>query len=622
MSSSNNPLMRFLHGLLKIYRFVRAVVINLLFLLLLIIIIAALAGNPPVQIQAESTLVLNPVGNLVEERSFRQPFEQVLNGATDTAAAREVVLQDLLDVIHNAAMDDRISAMLLLPSELGQSSFSHLQEVAEAMDNFRNSGKVIYALAASYNQAQYYLASHADEIMLNPFGAVDIEGFGAWQVYFGEALNKLGINAHIFRVGEYKSAVEPYERNDMSPEARENYSRLLSGLWSNYLDDIAGRRPLNADTLNELLNNFDVQLSQYGGDLASMALGTGLVDRVESQADSLGYLKSLLRTDGDDLRQISYRPYLRSLRQSSPAPVDNNRIGVIIANGEIVDGDAPRGAIGGNTLSALIRQARENEDLKALVLRINSPGGSAFASELIRGELQAFKASGRPLVVSMGATAASGGYWIATPADQIWASASTITGSIGIFGVLLNFEDTFNRLGLSIDGVGTTALSGAGLPGRPLTPMLENILQSSVEFGYRRFLTLVAESRQMSEEEVDSLARGQVWSGQEALENGLVDQLGNLDAAVAAAATLAGLENYTTFRLQNELSPFEQLLQELVDNTAVRAFTGFLPERNFSVPRAELLLRTMQSSVSLPMRAPDPNSLYLHCLVCEFMLLQ
>ncbi len=617
---SSNPFLRFLRGLLAIFRFCRALVVNLLFLFVLVSLLVALIGEPAAPILSDTTLVLDPRGVIVEERSLTRPIEQLLSRGTIADAAQEVLLQNLLDVIHAAAEDDRIKAMILMPESLAGGSFSHLQEVADAIEVFRRSGKTVYASSGNYTQAQYYLASHADEITLNPFGAVNLEGFGAWQIYFSDALEKIGVNAHVFRVGEYKSAVEPWERNDMSDEARENYSRLLNGLWDSYVNDVSQQRQLSPDTIDDLLENFDERLAAYGGDLAVLALDTGLVDRVESQPDSIRHLREELGSIDDPIRQVDFARYLRSLNQTQQrADQSDDKVAVIVASGEIVDGEAPPGIIGSTSLSRVIREATEDDQVKAMVLRINSPGGSAFASEIIRGELEAYRNTGRPLVVSMGATAASGGYWIATEANRIWASPSTITGSIGIFGVLPTFEETFTRLGLHVDGVGTTAISGAALPGRALSPIVESSLQSTVEFGYNRFLSLVASARQMSEADVDVIAQGQVWSGSEAVSNGLVDELGNLEDAIDSAAMLAGLENFETIMLHSRLSPFEQMLQELLDNSRIQALMGSFRASNLLNLQPEFMVHALQKAISLPMRARDPNSLYLHCFGCNAM---
>ena len=629
-----SPIRRILRIPLTIYRGFRSLVLNLLFIFLVVLIIAGLMGDTERPILSGSTLVLDLDGRIVEQRA---PVDPMLLLLQDSGAPDEIVLQDLLDVIRNAADDDKIEGMLLLPEDLAGASFSHLQDVAAALLDFRDSGKPVYARAGSYSQGEYYLASHADQIMLNPLGLVGIEGFSVWQLYFSEALNKLGINTHIFRVGDYKAAVEPFERNDMSEQAKSNNTRLFSGLWDEYVRDVSAQRGLAPRDINDLLNGFDVELEHNAGDFSALALNTGLVDRVESAADSIEYLERVLGDDEGELRMVGFERYLSSLPPSLSSGLATaagaDQVGLIIASGEIAGGEDMPGIIGSESLVSLIRDAKDNEDLEALVLRIDSPGGSAFASERIRGELKAFRDTGRPLVVSMGPVAASGGYWVATPADEIWASPVTITGSIGIFGILPTFEESFENLGLGVDGIATTELARTGVVGQELSPMLGRVLQSSIEFGYRRFILLVAESRGMTEREVDAIAQGQVWSGAEAFDNGLVDNLGDLEDALDAAAELAGLDDYDTMLLRHPLSPTEELLQQLIDSTDIRALTGAvgravgaqsLPVADGAVmsgaaavsPEYRRLFERLQRTVTLPLRLNDPNDMYLHCVSC------
>lgn len=613
---STNPLLRFFSGLLAIYRALRAVVFNLVFLLLLLLLASPFLPQPQLPVPADSALVLDPVGVIVEERTLMSPVDQVLNETAGADDSGEVLLQDVLDAIDLATEDSRISSLVLVTDNLQGGGFSHLRDIAAALQRFRDSGKAVYAWGGNYNQAQYYLASVADEILLNPMGAVDLEGFGSWQLYFRDALDKLGVKAHIFRVGEYKSAVEPYERNDMSPAARENYSRLLGDLWDIYLADVAARRGIEPAAITSYIDRQDEHLAEYAGNTARMAHAHGLVDRVENRPASLAWLQQTVGADGDSFRGIDYESYLSRMR-TAPDPLVQNRVGVIVASGEIQDGEAPQGSIGGDSLSSLIRDARADSSIKALVLRVDSPGGSVFASEVIREELAAFKESGRPLVVSMGSVAASGGYWIATPADEIWASPATITGSIGIFGVLPTLEDSFAKLGLHVDGIGTTQLSGAGAVGRPLSPLLERSLQEVIENGYASFLALVAESRGMSTEDVDRIAQGQVWSGQAALELNLVDKLGSLDDAIASAAERAGLEAYDTLLLQHELPPLQQFISDMLDNTSVRvALAGWAQWQAPALPGSQLLQELRgQLQASLP--SGDPRGAYVHCFECR-----
>jgi signal peptide peptidase SppA, 67K type len=619
MSQSASPLRRFFSFLATIFRWFRAIVLNLFFVLFVLLILSAIGEAPTLPIPPKAVLVLNPEGTLVEQRSVVGPEQFLARGN----AEGEVLLSELVQTIRAAAEDERIKAMILQPEKLSSSAFSHLQDIGRALQAFKDAGKPLYAVAGNYSQGQYYLASFADEVMLNPLGSVDLEGFGTWQVYFQGALEKLGVQAHVFRVGTYKAAVEPFERNDMSPEAKSNFDELFGDLWDQYLRDVEAARELPRNAINTLLETYDQALARYQGDSAALALGEGLVDRVESLPASEAYIDERLSEEAEPLPRVGYLHYLRSQRPEPPLP-GAGRVGLIVASGEIIDGEALPGTIGGDSLSYLIRQAREDEDLKALVLRINSPGGSAFASELIRGELEAFKETGRPLVVSMGGLAASGGYWISTPADEIWAASSTITGSIGIYGVIPTFEESFAKLGLSVDGTGTTSLSGAGIIGRPLTPMLERSIQLSIEHGYQRFLSLVAEARQMDVQAVDDIAQGQVWSGMRAREIGLVDEIGDLDQALSSAAQLAGLQTYTVVPVELPLSPFARLLLQLSSVPLVASLFDELPlvRKLISVNQPQVpqqLLELFGNLWTLPTYLNDPNAQYLHCELCELV---
>lgn len=621
MPGSTNPIVRFFSALLKIFRFFRAVVLNLLFLFLVLIIVGGIIGQPALVVPQGAAIVVNPAGILVEQKSYISPVEQVIGGSTTPAGAGEVLLQDLLDAINLAAQDDRISSMVLLTDMFAGGGFGQLQEVGRALDAFKSSGKTIYAIGSAFSQSQYYLAARASEVILNSYGSVDLEGFSAWQNYFRDGLDKLGVNVHIFRVGAYKSAVEPFDRNDMSPEAKANYTELLTDLWRQYVNDVNTARNLAPGVIDNYINTQDQQLALFGGDSAQLALQTRLVDRTESRNTTIAYLRSRIGEQEDSYPNVDYVGYLQGQRKAAPAlPGAPDTIGIIVASGTIVDGEAPRGAIGGDTLSGIIRNAREDDSIKGLVLRIDSGGGSAFASEIIRAELEAFKATGRPLVVSMGSVAASGGYWIATPANQIWASASTITGSIGIFGIYPTFENSLAKLGVYTDGVGTTELAGYATIGRNLPPLAERSLQLTVENGYARFISLVAQSRNMTEAAVDRVAQGQVWSGENALEQGLVDNLGSFEEAIAAAAQLAGLDSWSTRLLEIQMSPSEVLLQQLIDNTGAQALLAPLV-RSVQQSPVEVLLRRVEREFRHLLNLNDPDALYLQCLECNGLTL-
>lgn len=619
MTTPTSTLGKFFHGLARLYCGLRSVVLNLLFIFLFLVFIGSLIGQPPVIVQRGSALLLNLEGVLVDQLTFVDPLDALMADSLGADLAGEILLQDLLDTIDYAATDADISAIVLVLSSLEASGFSKLQEVGAALDRFRAGGKKVYAFGDNYTQGQYYVAAHADEIILNTLGSVGLEGFSTYQLFYRDALDKLGVNVHIFRVGEYKSAVEPFERNDMSPEAREANLDWLGDLWRQYVADVSAARGLEPGFIDALINNLDTQLAEFGGDMAALATARNLVDTVMDRGELNDYLEQSIGpgTGNREFLYIGYDDY-RSARDSEMGGLrqSNDQVGIIVASGTIYDGRRRAGEVGGDSLQDLVRRAREDDDIKALVLRVDSGGGSAFASEVIRSELEKLTDAGKPLVVSMGSVAASGGYWIATPADEIWASASTITGSIGIFGLYPTFEDSFAKLGLSTDGVGTTALAGAMAVGRELPALAGNVLQLTLEDGYRRFITLVAESRNMTLEEVDALARGRVWSGEDALALGLVDNLGNLEDAVAAAAARAGLESWEPRLIEQPLTPGQQLIQDLANSVQLHSLFDKAP--GLFAPGNLLggLTRQLEEDLKSLVEFNDPNGVYLHCQEC------
>ena len=613
MAATPTALGRFFGGMLRLYRIIRSLIFNILFLVLVLGLVIAMIGQPPQVVHHGSTLLLNP-GAIVEQESLGSPLEMLSSGGSRLEKG-EALLPDLLRVIAAAKDDDRIKAMLIMTDPLNKVGLSQLKDLEQAIADFKTSGKKVYAWGSSFHQGQYLLASTADEILMNNFGDVGLEGFGIWQNYFQSALNKLGVNVHIFRVGAYKSAVEPYSRSNMSEESRSNYTKLLGDLWTDFVHDVETNRKLKPGTVNDYINHFDQHLADYKGNSAELAKALGLVDRIDSPPDALAYLKQQIGTRGEDLNTIDFRDYLHAV----PAKVlsTSHKIAVIVADGEIVDGEAQPGSIGGDTLAALIRKAAQDDGVKALVLRINSPGGSAFASELIRSELVAFKANGRPLVVSMGDTAASGGYWIASAANKIIASPVTLTGSIGIFGTMFTLEESFNKLGIGTDGVGTTELAGYSAIGRPLTPMAGRALQLQIEHGYEKFLTLVSESRDLDHAQADAVGQGQVWSGKAALEKKLIDAYGNQQDAIKAAAALANLEQYQVDVRAPSLSPLQQFIKRLAENEQAQTLLTPLLKSYFTLSPVQLFLHKAEAELGWLARANDPQHVYVRCLECD-----
>ena len=518
-----------------------------LILILTLVLALALLWRPAPEVPPGAALVLAPRGMIVEKKSSIDPLTRLMDEMTGSRLPEETALQSILDAIHHAAADQRITTLVLEPDSLEGAGFNQLRDIGLAIDRFRKTGKVVIAFANAYDQGQYYLAAHADEIYLDPMGEVSLEGFGVFRLYFRQLLDKLSITVHVFRVGTFKSALEPFLRQDMSPAAKAANRDWLDKLWGVYRADISRLRGISGHLLDSMINRLDRYLERNGGDTAQMALRAGLVDGLKTRADMDRYLISIVgASDNDDrFSRISMDDYLRTF-PSTYAPDryrDQDVVGIIAAEGDIVPGEGGIGLIGADQLRELIRQARDDDHVRALVLRINSGGGSAFASEQIRRELALVREAGKPVVVSMGAVAASGAYWLAADADAILASPVTLTGSIGIFGALPTFDQSLARIGVRADGVGTTALAGAGSPTRPLSPVLSRALQLSVENGYHRFIDIVARGRDMRKQAVEGVAQGRVWDGRTARSLGLVDELGSLSDAVARAARLAGLDH-------------------------------------------------------------------------------
>jgi len=534
----------------------RMAVFNILFLLVLALIVGLIfSGGDRLVIKDETTLVLSPKGMIVEEYSGT-PLERMINEALGQDIP-ETRLRDLLATLEQAAEDDRITQVLIDTDELWGLGTGVMQDLDQAFAAFRESDKPVIAYGGYMGQGQYFLASQADEIWLNHDGMVLLEGFGRYRNYYREGLDKLGVEVNLFKTGDYKSAMEPWERSDMSEADREASEYFLGGLWQDYLETVAMNRGLPVDVLVDLTQNVTSYFERAGGSAARMALDNGLVDRLVSRPELRAELAQRGAPDQNgDFRRIGHRQFVGD---QVPMRKPGDQVGVIVAEGMIIDGDQPPGTIGGESTSRLIRQAARDDSIKAVVFRVNSGGGSAFASEVIRRELEALRDAGKPVVVSMGNVAASGGYWVAMGADEVWAYPTTITGSIGVIGFLPTFEESLSRIGIHTDGVGTTPLAGALRVDRSLSDELRALLDNMINATYREFLGLVAEHREMDVEAVHEVAQGRVWTGSQALERGLVDHLGNLDDAIASAARIAGLgDDYRVRYVEPELKPWQQ----------------------------------------------------------------
>lgn len=624
MTDKKPGLIRRLFGTIaRVYRGFRSVILNLLFICFVALIaVSIFGGDDKIKVPPTAALVLNLTGDLVEEKRWTDPIATAINeslgGQED---APEVLVSDVVSVIKNATSDNRIQALVLDLSMLGGGSLDKMQLIGAAIEEFKASGKKVLAFGGYYGQNQYYLASYADEISLSPMGAVILEGYGSYPMYYKNALEKLNINTHVFRVGTYKSAVEPFLRNDMSDAAKEANVAWLNELWSDYKQQVAARRGFAADNFDETYAALLEKLQAAEGDLSQYAVNAGLVDNIKTREAFRRDLIAIVgENDNHTYNHVTFGDYAKLV---IPAKQFDNpltdKVAIVVARGVIVDGSAKAGTIGGDSTAALLRQARHDDKVKAVVLRIDSPGGSAYASEIIGQEIRLLREAGKPVIASMGSVAASGGYWIAAPANEIWAAPTTITGSIGIFGLLHTAEEAMPKLGLNVDGVGTTELAGlsAGLPlFKGLDPKAKDLFQLLIERGYTEFLTMVGENRNMTTTEVDSVAQGRVWTGSKALELGLVDKLGNINDAIKAAADKAGLSQYDVKVVKQELTPSEQMIKDLLGEAKAH---GWLPQGSVSAEQKLLgkLAKQLKQDFVLLNQFNDPNGVYSYCVSCS-----
>lgn len=603
-------LVRFFSALWKGADAVRKVLHLLVLLVIFSIVLGALSSTAP-RLPAEAALLIQPQGVLVEELEG-DPFDRAVAELLDEVTPQTLV-QDIVDGLEFAKDDGRIKAVALDLRGLTGGGLSKLQRIGDAMAEFRESGKPIIAHGDFFTQASYYLASHADEVYMHPQGLLLMRGFGSYRNYYKDAIDKLKIDWNVFRVGSHKSATEPYTRNDMSEEDRESRARLLSGLWGMYRGDIIAMRELDEGSVNDLVDNFRQHAEREDASVAEIAVELGFVDGLVTPEELKARIAAHAGADEDSVlgyKSAALPDYLAQMRLMKGEPARDELVAVVVAAGEILDGTQPPGTIGGDSTARLLAKARKDDNVKAVVLRVDSPGGSSFASELIRNEVQALKAAGKPVVASMSSVAASGGYWISVAADRIIAKESTITGSIGIFGMFPTFQRSLETLGINTDGVGTTRLADVLRPDMAMSDEAKGIFQALIDDGYDDFVTRVAEDRGMDREAVERIAQGQVWTGREAVDNRLVDELGDLEDAVAAAAGLAGLGEgeYGRKFIRQELSPTEMMILELLGG--VKALGIDFGRRHSPVER---LAAVLEDKLSPLVRFNDPRGIYAHC---------
>ena len=540
--ASNSPslIRRFFSAIWMVFTFFYRSLIILLLIAIGVGVWMGYSGEQPViTVEDNVALVWRPVGNVVEQ-SDRDATEEYLDNLAGEPPT-QTVLRDLVDSLDRAADDSRIRMAVLWLDSLGYAGPAQLKEMKAAIERFKASGKRVVAYAGGYTQRAYYLAAQADEVLMDPMGLILLEGYSVYNNYFPGLLDKLGVTMHIFQAGDYKTAVEPYARDDMSPEAREANLDWLTTLWDGYTQDVAAGRQLEQAEITNYVEQFVPRLQAAQGDSAKVAVEASLVDELLSLEAVREKIASVVGMDDDDysFRQINFRRYLRSQTALSSR---KGKVGVVTVQGTIAQGESSEGYAGADTVADLLDDVAEDDGIEALVLRVNSPGGGIYASEQMRRAVMRVKQAGKPVVVSMSTLAASGGYWISAPADEIFAHDTTITGSIGVFGLFPTFENTLDKIGVTTDGVGTTALAGSFRSDRPLAEPLETAINLIIKHDYELFLGHVAEGRDMAISDVDAIAQGRVWSGLDALDNGLVDQLGGFRDAVRSAATRAGLD--------------------------------------------------------------------------------
>jgi protease-4 len=599
-----------LHGI----NMARLIIINLVFFaflaIVLILVVAATAADER-GVLPDSVLVLKPQGQLVEQYSAA-PLQRAMSRLSGEDV-NQVQLRDLVGAIDAAAKDARISRILLLPGELDSGGFAALREVGAALDRFRAAGKPVIAWGVNLDQGQYYLAAHADRLLLDPQGGVMLTGLANYRLFYKDLLDKLGVDVHLFRVGEFKSAAEPYILDHASAEAKQADSFWMGGLWNGYLDEVAGLRKIDPTTLRDDVDNLPQHIASTQGDLAKLALDQHLIDGTATRAELIAMLRGQGVPAGEKqqgFRQVDLARYVANLPGEDKLRASG--VTIVVAEGEIVGGKRGPGAIGGESTAALIRAARVDHRTKALVLRVNSPGGEVYAAEEIRREVAQTRAAGIPVVVSMGNVAASGGYWIAMNANRILAEPNTITGSIGIFGMYYTVPGTLAKLGIRSDGVATGPMAGAFDITRPLDPKVGTVIQAVIDKGYRDFVGKVAEARGKTYQAIDAIAQGRVWTGRQALERGLVDRLGGLDDAVAEAATLARLgKDYPVRYEEAPLGSFERFLVNLNRDASTRVLQAWgvrLPRWFAQLPELAPELELLRHA-----KAGTPN-IYADCL--------
>jgi len=587
-------------------------VLHLIVLLVLFLGIAA-ALSPAIPIVPHKTaLVIAPQGTLVEQLAG-DPFDRAVAELYGQQRA-ETLVRDLTDAIEAAKDDKRVEVLVLDLGHMAGGGVAKLEEVAAAIRDFRTSGKKVYAFGEGFDQAQYYIAAQADEIYLDPQGLVLIDGFGYYRMFLKGLIDKLAVDVNVFKAGKFKSYTDQFSRSDMAETEEEESLAWLNSLWLQYQAGVVKARKLEEGSIAAYANNFAALAKEQRGDLAAVALDKKLVTELLSRREFEDKMKKLVGEDEDQhtFRGVPHWDYLANVRPARALHLDGERVGVVVASGEILDGEQPPGTVGSDSLARLLRDALHNDSIKAVVLRIDSPGGSVFASEVIRREVDALRKAGKPVVASMSSVAASGGYYIAMDANEIWASPATLTGSIGVFAVFPTVEHTLNKFGVTIDGVGTTPLADSLRLDRSLTDAAKDILQASVEHTYREFVEHVATARKKSFDDIDAVAQGRVWAGADAAQHGLVDHLGSYKDALNAAAKRAKLgSDYKVEYIEPSLGWREAIALQS-QALAARFARAVAPEQQL-LSQARQWFAPLEAELARLSRFTDPKQVYYYC---------
>ena len=617
MASRPGLIRRFFGFIWNAIGFFRSLVLNLLFLAIVAAVAAAWLYEERPKLAENTALVLDLAGPIVEQRTGARSSVTLLQAFSERE--RETQLRDVLAALDAAAQDPKIGRVVLLVDDMQAAGLATLREIAAGLGRFRASGKPVIAWGSALDQRRYYLAAHADEVLLHPFGRVLLQGLGGYRNYYRDALESIGVTINVFKVGRYKSAVEPFSQNEPSEDARRDEAALLNDLWAQYLSAVETARKLPAGSITRLIDELPQRFAAVGGDAAKLALDEKLVDGLKTRDELRATLieKGAPDPKRKTFRQINLAQYLATLPQKT-----GDAVGVVVAAGEMIDGDQPQGVVGGRSTAELIRRAREDDSIKAVLLRVRSPGGSVFAAEQIRHELEVTRKAGKPVLVSFGDVAASGGYWVSMSADEVIADPATVTGSIGVFALIPSADRAWEKLSLHTHGSTTTWLGGALDPRRPLDPRMRDLLQTGVTHIYKEFVGRAASAHNIAPERMDELAQGRVWSGRQAYEHKLINRLGTYQEALQAAARRGGLgEDFRVVYVEREPRGVDRLLGMLLGEVSLSS----LPQFASLLPVSGVLPEAAQS-IGADMRwlrnaARDPLALQAHCLCSAERLL-